>query len=118
MRADLRVWLSNMRDAAVMIESFVAGMDESSYAASEMVRAAVERKFEIIGEALNQLSKADPAVGTRIPHARQIIGFRNVLVHGYASVDDKRVWRTIQNSLPALREAVEALLAEFGGSDT
>ena len=55
------------------------------------------------GEALNQLSKADPALAASIPDLPRIIAFRNVLIHGYAVVEHPRVWRIIQESLPPRR---------------
>ena len=87
------------------------------YADNPLVRSAVERQFEIIGEALNQLSKVAPNIAHRIPHIRDIIGFRNVLIHGYAAIDDARVWHIAQTSLPGLRDAVSALLAELEPPD-
>ena len=59
---------------------------------TRFVTAAVERKLEVIGEALNQLSKRSPELAQRVPHWREIIGFRNVLIHGYATIDHARVW--------------------------
>ena len=53
----------------------------------------MERKFEIVGEALAQLSKLAPDLAGRVPHLKRIIGFRNALIHGYASVDNAQVWR-------------------------
>lgn len=79
-----------------------------------MLRSAVERQFEIIGEALNQLCKIEPHWAKRIPDVPQIIAFRNVLIHGYASVNDLTVWRTIDESLPMLYETVTDLLDEAG----
>ena len=112
MQRDPRAWLWDVREAAQAIESFVAGLDAGSYAKSELVHSAVERKFEVIGEALNQLSKADASMSAKVPHLAQIVAFRNQLIHGYALVDHDTVWGVIQQSLPALREAVEALLRE------
>jgi uncharacterized protein with HEPN domain len=88
------------------------------YTRNALVRAAVERQFEIIGEALNQLSKVSPELARQVPNLREIIGFRNVLIHGYATVDDARVWQITETSLPCLRQAVSALLAELGPPDT
>lgn len=82
MQRDSRAWLWDVLDAARAIESFVAGMEPGAYVASELVRSAVERKFEVIGEALNQLSKADASLAARIPHLPQIVAFRNILIHG------------------------------------
>jgi uncharacterized protein with HEPN domain len=76
-----------------------------------MLRSAVERQFEIIGEALSRLAKDDPQVAAAIPDHGKIIGFRNVLIHGYATVDDRIVWGVIENHLAPLRAAVAGLLA-------
>ena len=67
MQRDPRAFLWDVREAALAIQSFTTGMDAAAYAANPMAQAAVERKFEIIGEALNQLSKLDTAVAARIP---------------------------------------------------
>lgn len=82
-----------------------------------MVRAAVERKFEIIGEALAQLARLDPALAARVPEYRRIIAFRNVIIHGYATVDDGEVWRIAMTLLPGLRAVVAGLLRELSGED-
>jgi uncharacterized protein with HEPN domain len=114
MQRDPRTWLWDVREAAQAIGKFVVGLDAGEYAKSELVHSAVERKFEVIGEALNQLSKADAAMAGRVPHLPQIVAFRNQLIHGYALVDHDTVWSVIQNSLPALQQAVEDLLRELG----
>lgn len=102
MQRDARAWLWDVQEAARAIQSFVADLDAASYAASELVHSAVERKFEVIGEALNQLAKADPAAAARVPHLSQIVAFRNVLIHGYAAVNHQTVWGVIEHSLPPL----------------
>ncbi len=89
-------------------------MDLASYTANEMAQAAVERKFEIIGEALNQLSKLDVALADRIPDLAQIVAFRNQLIHGYATVNVGTVWNVVQNALPPLLKAAQYLLDELG----
>jgi uncharacterized protein with HEPN domain len=121
MQRDPRAWLWDVREAAQAIEVFVSGMDATGYAQSELVHSAVERKFEVIGEALNQLSKAYPALAARVPHLPQIVAFRNQLIHGYALVDHATVWGVIEHSVPQLRAAVAELLNELppnGGSDS
>lgn len=114
MQRDPRAFLWDVREAALAIQSFTTGMDAAAYAANPMAQAAVERKFEIIGEALNQLSKLDAAVATRIPDLAQIVAFRNQLIHGYATVNVSTVWNITQTALPALRDAVQVLLDELG----
>mgnify|MGYP000057634295 FL=1 len=114
MQRDPRAFLWDVREAALAIQSFTTGMDAAAYAANPMAQAAVERKFEIIGEALNQLSKLDTAVAARIPDLAQIVAFRNQLIHGYATVNVGTVWNISQTALPALRDAVQGLLDELG----
>jgi uncharacterized protein with HEPN domain len=75
-----------------------------------MLRSAVERQFEIVGEALNQLSKVDPEVASRIPELRRIVAFRNILIHGYATVDDALVWQVLVDKLPGLQHVLHELL--------
>ena len=114
MQRDPRAYLWDVRQAGEAIGRFVAGLDAASYANNALVRAAVERQFEIIGEALNQLLKIAPDAAQRIPHLRDIIAFRNVLIHAYAAIDSARVWRITQGQLPELCETVAALPAELG----
>ena len=111
---DRRAYLWEVRDAADAILEFVAGIDLKGYTETKMVHSAVERKFEIIGEALNQMSKTDPALAERIPGVAGVIAFRNLLIHGYAVVEHPRVWRIVHESLPPLRAAVVTLLDELG----
>lgn len=113
MQRDPRAWLWDVREAADAIGTFVAGKDAQDYAASELIHSAVERKFEVIGEALNQLAKTHPSLASRVPDLAQIIAFRNLLIHGYALVEHDRVWGVITRSLPAMRQAVDALLTEL-----
>jgi uncharacterized protein with HEPN domain len=117
MERDPRAFLWDVQQAADAIDQFVAGLDATGYAENPLVSAAVERKFEIIGEALNQLAKVSPDLARQLPHLREIIGFRNVLIHGYATINHARVWQIAQTSLPGLRTAVSALLAELGPPD-
>jgi uncharacterized protein with HEPN domain len=87
---------------------------QQDYLEDRMLRSATEREFEIIGEALNQLSKVSPAIAARIPELPHIVAFRNLLSHGYAHVDDPTVWRAAQEDLPRLLDQVAALLTELG----
>jgi uncharacterized protein with HEPN domain len=75
-----------------------------------MARAAVERQFEIIGEALGQLATLEPETAGRIGDHRRIIALRNILVHGYAGVDDMLVWDMVVTRLGDLRRDVGQLL--------
>jgi uncharacterized protein with HEPN domain len=117
MDRDPRAYLWDAREAADAIAAFVGGRTFDDYLADRMLRSAVERQFEIVGEALRQLQKAAPDLASEFPELPQAIAFRNILIHGYTTVDDRTVWRTIQESLPALRARLAALLASNSGED-
>jgi uncharacterized protein with HEPN domain len=113
MERDPRSFLWDARQSADAILRFTAGASEDRYLADEMLRAAVERHFEILGEALGRLAKASPTLAARVPDLPRAVAFRNLLIHGYAVVNNKTVWRITQEDLPALRDAVTSLLAEL-----
>lgn len=110
MQLEAKKYLYDIAEAGRQIAGFTAGKTFADYEGDAMLRAAVERQFEIIGEALAQLARMDEATVARITDYRRIIAFRNILVHGYAQVDDRLVWDIVETSLPPLRHEVAALL--------
>ena len=76
-----------------------------------VLHSAVERQFEIIGEAINRLSKIEPTVVDELPDTPRIVAFRNILIHGYDVVDNHVVWDVIQNHLVPLHSQVIRLLS-------
>src|SRR5438876_452724 len=92
--------LYDMNHASERIERFTAGKTFDNYQNDEFLRSAVERQFEIIGEAMTRLIKRDPQLAQRITDWRKISGFRNALIHGYDSIDDTTSWRIITIKLP------------------
>ncbi len=81
-----------------------------------MLRSAVERQFEIVGEAFADLRRLDPALATGIPDLSRIVAFGNVLIHDYATVDDRLVWSVIEGYLPGLLVLLARLVDEAGDS--
>ena len=112
MRLESRALLWDMHRAAGFISSFTRARSEQDFLSDAMLRSAVERQFEIIGEALNRLKQIDPATAERITDHRQIIGFRNILIHGYRSVNNAITWRIVEQHLPTLLKELDVLLAE------
>lgn len=104
------VW--DAQQAAERVARFTAGRTLAEYGTDEYLRSAVERQFEIIGEALNRLSRVDPAAAATIADLPRIVAFRNVLVHGYASLDNRIVWGVIEGNLASLRAALDRLLTQ------
>lgn len=112
MPRDPRAFLWDAREAALAIQSFTAGLDADGYMANPLVQAAVERKFEVIGEALNQLSRCNAERAARIADLPKIVAFRNQLIHGYATINASTVWNIAQTALPPLLASVRGLLDE------
>jgi uncharacterized protein with HEPN domain len=112
MEDDLLKYLYDIKEAAGAILRFVRGKTFADYERDALLRSGVERKFEIIGEALNRLSRDNPTVLDKIREHRNIVSFRNILAHGYDSIDNRIVWSIIEEDLGKLLEDVERLLAE------
>ena len=91
MHADAAKLPWDAHQAALRIERFVAGKGFDDYQQDDFLRSAVERQFEVIGEALNQLSRVDVETVLRIRALPRIVAFRNILIHGYAFVDNRLV---------------------------
>ena len=73
-----------------------------------MLRRAVEREFEIIGEAMNKLDKINPDLS--ISSKKLIIGLRNRVIHGYDKIDNEIIWGVIVRHLPTLKTEIEKLI--------
>ncbi len=110
MRLEAKKYLYDMKQAAALLAQFTAGRQFADYDSDAMLRAAVEREFEIIGEALGQLAKLDEELAAGISEHRAIVAFRNILIHGYAEVDDRLVWDVVETKLPVLIREIDALL--------
>lgn len=76
-----------------------------------MRRCVVERKTEIMGEAINRIRKKDPSF--EIPNAREIINTRNRIIHGYDSVETEFLWGLIVRHIPALKKDIERIIAKY-----
>ena len=104
--------LEDIRDAAAFIRQVTVEKTLDQYRTDRLLRQAVERNFEIVGEAVKRLSETDPEVVSLIDGYKQIIAFRNILIHGYDLIDDEQVWRVVQNDLPTLIDTVRKLRFE------
>ena len=114
MPPDLAKYLHDVRQACGLLENFTSGKSFSDYLADVLLRSAVERQFMIVGEALLQGGKLDATLEQSITSFREIVGFRNVLVHGYAVVNHQTVWDVIQNDVALLKQEADALLTKLG----
>jgi uncharacterized protein with HEPN domain len=112
MRLDAKKCLEDIRQAAELILQFTANKSFADYDGDALLRSGVERQFQIVGEAVNRLSKIDHTITEQLPATPRIVAFRNILVHGYDVVDNQVVWDVIRNNLEPLHQQVTALLSE------
>ena len=106
-----RLYLADIIEAADGIAGFLHGCDRERFEASDLIRSAILHKLTIIGEAASKASEA------RLSHPgipwKQIIGFRNILVHHYFGTDWDVVWEAAVTHVPKLRAQIAAILAEL-----
>ena len=114
MPPEVAKYLEDVRQACVLLQDFTRGKSFADYGANALLRAGVEREFILVGEALLQASKKESALGQSITSLPKIIGFRNILVHGYAVIQNQTVWSVVENDLALLKQEVEWLLKQAG----
>ena len=109
MRDELKSYLHDILQAISRIDTFLKGISTfEQYQNNQMLKSAIERQIEIIGEAINNLLKQDPSIS--ISNSRTIVNMRNKLIHGYDEVDDTIVWNTVKKYIPLLKSEIEELL--------
>ena len=109
-------YLWDMLDAARAIREFVRPRSFEDYASDRMLRGAVERHIEIIGEAANRVSRAFRAAHPEIPWHR-IIAQRNALAHEYGEIEDVLIWRVAIARIPELISQLEGILPPLPSED-
>lgn len=110
MRAEDRVRVLHMIDAAESVGQFVAGRQRDDLDRDRMLLFAVVRAIEVIGAAAAKVSAETRAAAPAIPWGA-IVGMRNRLIHGYFDIDTELVWKTATEEVPALLETLRGLLA-------
>ena len=109
MRAEDRIRLLHMTEAAQAALKFVAGKQKADLQSDQMLLFAVVRAIEILGEAANKVSEDLQSANSSIPW-RAMVGMRNRLVHAYFDIDTEMVWKTLQSEIPELLSTLQALL--------
>jgi uncharacterized protein with HEPN domain len=111
MSPDDRIRLQHMADAAEAALRFCQGRMRADLDSDDMLRFALTRAVEILGEAASRVSEEARAQTPGIPWA-PVVGMRNRLVHAYFDVDADILWTTVNDSLPALLSELQAALRE------
>lgn len=108
-RAGDKARLQHILDAITEIEDYIEDVDFQDFETNSMMKNASIRQLEIIGEASSrittELKLENPSVNWR-----DIIGFRNIIIHQYFGIDEKIVWDILKNDLPILKKQIEILL--------
>ena len=110
MPRDPRAYVWDAQRAVALVVEFVAGRSWADYEADALLRSAVERQFEIVGEALSQLARHAPDLAAGVPNLPRIVAFRNLLIHGYAAIDDRLVWEVATERTAPLLAILDELL--------
>ena len=105
--------LEDAKDACARIGQFIEGVPFDRFQSSALLRSAVERQLEIVGEALGQAARDDESLVEAIPDLPRIVGLRNRVIHGYDTVDPELIWDVVQNKIAPLRQRLEAMCADF-----
>ena len=105
-------WLYDIKLAIEEVDSYFNNSPKNfeAYQANLMLKRAVERNLEIIGEAMNRITKRDAGFEDRITNAKSIIGLRNQVIHAYDGISDESIWSVLIDHLPKLKIEVEALI--------
>lgn len=99
--------------AAQRAREFLGNLDADAYGADVLVRSAVERQLEILGDACRRVLDEAPDMRERLPDLSLAIGLRNRLIHGYDRIVDAVVVATVQRDLPRLQAGLLGELARF-----
>lgn len=113
MPRDLRKICFDILQAIAEIEDFTANKMLTDYQTNRMLKMAVEREYEIIGEALRRVETEFPEKFLQISDGRKIIDFRNILAHGYDSISDEIVWSITQNNLQVLKAEIQQIFEKI-----
>lgn len=105
-------WLYDIKMAIDEIDSYFANgqKDFSKYRNNLMLKRAVERDLEIIGEAINRIITRDNDFENKITNAKAIIGLRNQVIHAYDNISDENIWSILIHHLPKLKSEIDILI--------
>ena len=106
-------WLYDIKLSIEEIDSFFQNTEKDffKYRANIMLKRAVERNLEIIGEAVNRIVTRDSSYIEKISNAKSIIGLRNQVIHAYDNISDENIWSILIYHLPKLKSEIESLIS-------
>jgi uncharacterized protein with HEPN domain len=107
-------WLYDIKSAINEIDGyfFEHPQDFLKYRQNLMLKRAVERNLEIIGEAMNRILTRDKEFEVKITNAKSIVSLRNQVIHAYDNISDESIWSILINHLPKLKTEIDQLIKE------
>jgi uncharacterized protein with HEPN domain len=112
-RRDVRAFLWDIEKTCRDLDTIVAGKTFQDYLTNAGIRMAVERGFEILGEAMRNVVEQRPDFAQRFSDPSGVISFRNRVAHEYWRVISDVVWAALHDDVPILREQATSLLREL-----
>ena len=106
MRNRLPKHLFDAVEAIRLAREFSSGLSFDGYASNVLVRSAIERQLEILGEACQRMAQVDPDIRQRVPEIGLAIGLRNKIIHGYDRLENAVVYDTLMQDLPLLGDCL------------
>ena len=112
MEEKIKKWLFDIQSAIEEIDSYFGDKEKKfdNYKNDLILKRAIERDLEIIGEAVNRILNVNPEI--KIENAKSIIGLRNQIIHAYDNISDENIWAILINHLPKLKGDISNLLNE------
>jgi uncharacterized protein with HEPN domain len=102
-------YLFDIQSSILLIESFLKNINTfEDYQNDLKTQSAAERQLAIIGEAVNKLKQKNS--NYTLIHAKQMIDFRNRLIHSYDNIDNSIVWVILKKHLPDLKKEIENII--------
>lgn len=111
-KRDVTIYLKDMLSAIKAIENFVEGMDFENFWNDDKTSSAVIRKFEIMGEAARNIPNEIMERYPEIPW-KEMVGFRDKLIHFYFGIKYEIVWDTIKLRLPELKMKIQRAIDDL-----
>lgn len=112
MQREAGAHLWDAAEAARLVHEFGRGTTEVDFNADLLLRSAIERQLEVLGEALNRLRRDDADTAARVPDLDKIVGMRNIIAHEYGRIDYEIVWHAASTGIPALIPVLDELVEE------
>ncbi len=109
MQKDFNVYLEDVLECIKNIEDYVKGFSYSEFSKNKMMRDAVIRNLEIIGEAVKNVPTE---VRNKFPETdwKKIAGLRDILIHAYSGINEQILWDIVENKIPELKKQVKVML--------